>query len=207
MYDYAAYQMHSKMFDVIISFVTCEHEHFKGLFLFVIIQWIACSYNLHLFFMRLLKFNFFPPCLCIYIGQKQKQGLKLALPSGTFTRHTSHGLSYKSLVLAAWVSPSFHCHQHLLYTPFPHVNRQMPRLLSVWHANTWKSRALFFPGLSAGFRQSPAHENNFAHVQNTGCYSRDRTLNRDRLLASESWLRESFGKELLCVDDRHRLPF
>ena len=95
----------------------------------------------------------------------------------------------------------------LVYTPFPRVNRQVPRLLSVWHANTRKSRALFFPGLSAGFRQSPAHENNFAHVQDTGCYSRDRTLNRDRLLASESWLSASFGKELLCVDDRHTLPF
>lgn len=31
-YDYAAYQIHSKMFDVIISSVTCEREHFKGFF-------------------------------------------------------------------------------------------------------------------------------------------------------------------------------
>ena len=199
--------MHSKKFDIIISSVTCECEHFKSLFLFVILRWIACSYDLHLFFKRLLKFNFFLPGLRIYISQKQKQGWKLALPSVTLARHTSHGLPCTPLVLAAWLSPSFHYHHHLFLVPFPCVNRQRPRLPSVWRAHSWRPRTLFSPGLSAGFRQSPAHENDFARVQDIGCYSRDRTLNRDRLLASESWLSASFGKELLWVDDRHPLPF
>lgn len=118
--------MHSKMFDVIISSVTCECEHFKSLFLFVILRWIACSYNLHLFSKRLLKFNFFLPGLRIYVSQKQKQGWKLALPSVTLARHTSHGLPCTPLVPAAWLSPSFHYHHQLFLVPFPCVNRQRP---------------------------------------------------------------------------------
>ena len=90
----------------------------------------ACSCNLHLLFTRLFKFSFFLPGLCIYISQKQKRGLTLGLPSVTLPRHTSQGLPCASLVPAAWVSPSCHCHRHLFHMPFPRVNRQRPRLLS-----------------------------------------------------------------------------